>query len=235
MKSATHNGTCQICGRHQAFAKYVIAKHGYTVEHGYFQGTCPGSGHQPLEFDRTFADEVAASLRRDAAMQAIKVARINAGKLFPEQAKNGEQEQYERMTSFGPRKSWRAVMVPYAQAPNHHQRDAVNECRFNCERQRDLAASTAKGIVMNADRITGKQCLTPRSSNADKKVIAAGTVVKLGGKDGVTVTVLRVENRTAWGCGPHLNGNVMPHIVFERNGKERYYPVRLIRQASIVS
>ena len=51
MAKATHKGTCQVCGRVQAInAKTgMLAKHGYTVEWGWFEGTCRGSDHLPFE------------------------------------------------------------------------------------------------------------------------------------------------------------------------------------------
>jgi hypothetical protein len=53
MKSAhTHRGSCQWCGRLQAVDNKsgLIAKHGYSVaDYGFFNGTCTGSGHPPLQ------------------------------------------------------------------------------------------------------------------------------------------------------------------------------------------
>jgi hypothetical protein len=49
MAKATHIGTCQCCGNQQKLPNGVLSKHGYTVEHGWFEGTCYGSGHKPFE------------------------------------------------------------------------------------------------------------------------------------------------------------------------------------------
>lgn len=49
MAKATHIGTCQCCGNQQKLPNGVLSKHGYTVEHGWFEGTCFGSGHLPFE------------------------------------------------------------------------------------------------------------------------------------------------------------------------------------------
>lgn len=59
MAKATNNGICQVCGREQAVHPQTsfLAKHGYTVEWGYFEGTCPGSNFLPIQLDRTIADE----------------------------------------------------------------------------------------------------------------------------------------------------------------------------------
>ena len=51
--ASTHTGICQACGRRQAVHVNtgMIAKHGYTTEYGFFNGTCGGSDHLPLELD----------------------------------------------------------------------------------------------------------------------------------------------------------------------------------------
>lgn len=74
MTKATHNGTCQLCGRVHAYNESRgLAKHGYTVEWGYFSGTCHGSGRQPLEIDRSVLDStLQAWAERAAAWRAVK-------------------------------------------------------------------------------------------------------------------------------------------------------------------
>ena len=54
----THKGTCQLCGRTHAVNNKtgVIAKHGYTVDYGFFNGTCGGSDFLPLQKDREELD-----------------------------------------------------------------------------------------------------------------------------------------------------------------------------------
>lgn len=56
----THTGECQVCGAHQAISnddRHWIAKHGYSVDHGFFNGTCWGSDAQPLELSKDLLDE----------------------------------------------------------------------------------------------------------------------------------------------------------------------------------
>jgi len=56
MSKATHNGECQLCGRQQKLPSDVLSKHGYTVEWGFFNGTCPGSGHKSFELSCDLID-----------------------------------------------------------------------------------------------------------------------------------------------------------------------------------
>ena len=48
---ATHQGTCQVCGciHKVSNTSGKIATHGYTVEHGYFNGECGGGYELPFE------------------------------------------------------------------------------------------------------------------------------------------------------------------------------------------
>jgi hypothetical protein len=43
------SGHCQICDRYQKIPKGLLAKHGYSREYGFFNGTCHGSDHPPYE------------------------------------------------------------------------------------------------------------------------------------------------------------------------------------------
>tara|TARA_Y100000004_G_scaffold87138_1_gene97678 strand:+ start:255 stop:1088 length:834 start_codon:yes stop_codon:yes gene_type:complete len=54
----THRGHCQACGRVQAVdtTNNLLAKHGYTVDFGYFDGVCTGSDRNPLEVDKSFSE-----------------------------------------------------------------------------------------------------------------------------------------------------------------------------------
>tara|TARA_Y100000385_G_scaffold256200_1_gene282458 strand:+ start:684 stop:1295 length:612 start_codon:yes stop_codon:yes gene_type:complete len=54
----THKGTCQLCGRIHAVNNKTgeIAKHGYTVDYGFFNGVCQGSNILPLQKDREELD-----------------------------------------------------------------------------------------------------------------------------------------------------------------------------------
>jgi hypothetical protein len=73
--TATHNGTCQACGRVQAIrANGLLAKHGYTTEYGFFNGTCSGSDHPPLELQTGHNEQVVIRLREWADKQEAVAA-----------------------------------------------------------------------------------------------------------------------------------------------------------------
>lgn len=64
MKKATHNGTCQVCGRtHAINPKYgTVVNHGYTVDYGYFNGICGGANRKPLQIEKTIAEHTVSRL-----------------------------------------------------------------------------------------------------------------------------------------------------------------------------
>lgn len=81
---ATHQGTCQVCGRTQKLPGGVVAKHGYTVQGWYgstgsFMGTCKGSGKKPLEVACDWLDQHIALIREDIAAEQIKISMVYAG------------------------------------------------------------------------------------------------------------------------------------------------------------
>jgi len=53
MTKATHEGTCQACGRYQKLPNGELSNHGYTVQWNMFEGTCPGSKELPYEIDNS--------------------------------------------------------------------------------------------------------------------------------------------------------------------------------------
>ncbi len=77
MAKATHNGTCQACGNVQANTPNGIAKHGYTVDWGFFNGVCPGSDRPALEISRHYADGTIQRLEDGAdQLEALTLADI---------------------------------------------------------------------------------------------------------------------------------------------------------------
>lgn len=74
----THRGTCQACGATQAVdnKSRLIAKHGYKV-HYIFVGTCPGSDHEPAEFNVDYTREI-IGLCRNQGTEHNRLAKLYA-------------------------------------------------------------------------------------------------------------------------------------------------------------
>lgn len=96
MAKATHNGTCQACGRKQAVnvKNGLLAKHGYVVDWG-FHGVCSGAGKLPAEHDLTHMVEVQAQLNEKAAhLETRKASDITALMLPPRSNRFGAKELF---------------------------------------------------------------------------------------------------------------------------------------------
>ena len=61
----THKGHCQSCGRVQAVSTddNSLAKHGYDVQFGFFNGTCSGSDKEPLEVSKRFSEVTISKMK----------------------------------------------------------------------------------------------------------------------------------------------------------------------------
>jgi glutaredoxin len=61
----THKGHCQACGRVQAVSTddNSLAKHGYDVQFGFFNGTCSGSDKEPLEVSKRFSEVTISKMK----------------------------------------------------------------------------------------------------------------------------------------------------------------------------
>tara|TARA_Y100001937_G_C7073326_1_gene309414 strand:- start:27 stop:920 length:894 start_codon:yes stop_codon:yes gene_type:complete len=61
----THKGHCQSCGRVQAVSTddNSLAKHGYDVKFGFFNGTCSGSDKEPLEVSKRFSEVTISKMK----------------------------------------------------------------------------------------------------------------------------------------------------------------------------
>lgn len=70
-KKATHIGECQVCGHRQKLPNGKLSLHGYSVNAGFFEGTCNGAKHLPFEQDKSLID---GSIR----MAKEQLARIEA-------------------------------------------------------------------------------------------------------------------------------------------------------------
>lgn len=105
---ATHNGTCQVCGRQHANSRNGLAKHGYTTQWGFFAGTCGGSDRNPLEISTDLLDRTCQKLS-DAAEK--KETATDATTLGPVKV---EYRDAEDVNKYGERKRKTALIATLA-------------------------------------------------------------------------------------------------------------------------
>lgn len=96
MNKSKYIGTCQLCQSSQKLPGGRVATHGYTVEWGFFLGTCRGSGELPL-------NESFALLQRLSRNQAEVAAAFVAS---PEPAAPTWQENRSASRAEHPHHKW---------------------------------------------------------------------------------------------------------------------------------
>ena len=76
-------GICQCCGREQAIVNGRMAKHGYTVECGWFSGVCSGKNFVPMQVSRDHTDKLVAQVTKEVGDMISKANRIESGEVKP--------------------------------------------------------------------------------------------------------------------------------------------------------
>lgn len=76
--AAQHAGTCQICGREHKVTKNRIAKHGFTIRHGWQEGACFGSGGKPYELSCDLLPPAIESAKRYIEKITASIAHLKA-------------------------------------------------------------------------------------------------------------------------------------------------------------
>ena len=72
-------GNCQSCGRVHAVVNGAIAKHGYTVDNGYFNGVCDGHRYAPMQESTLHTVEVVAQVNADAVRMEKLADELESG------------------------------------------------------------------------------------------------------------------------------------------------------------
>lgn len=79
--AATHWGNCQICGREHKVTGISIAKHGYTIRHGWQEGACYGSGGKPIQISCDLIEGAIAAAKRYIERTTADIERLHTNPL----------------------------------------------------------------------------------------------------------------------------------------------------------
>lgn len=134
-------GNCQCCGRDQAVMSGHMAHHGYEVRHHYFRGACTGHQFAPLQTDRRQADAQIALMHR-LSKEYLETAQA---------LRDGSKKPVEAPESM----SYKAKMVPFAQAPVRMQNQAVEQAIYENEKESRSMISMANSLQSLADTLHG--------------------------------------------------------------------------------
>lgn len=158
MAKATHNGNCQCCGRSQAVNAKTqkIAKHGYTVDWGFFNGQCAGSDKLPLQLDRTITDCTITQLREYAAeMEALTPATTMKVRVECREESKQVWGKVDRWVEMMDRDQFEAFKATYGRYRNSTFENLQENTCFILKRQGVHAAKTADELAQMADKLHG--------------------------------------------------------------------------------
>jgi hypothetical protein len=229
----THRGHCQKCLRVHAIdvGTGLLAKHGYTVDGGYFSGECAGSGVASLHVNRDLTDAIIRMCDEDSKNLRAHIAKLEAGAVFPRMAHNGE---YIKVTKTGRRGNTyterEEVMVPFADAPEMYRREAVRQAIWNATRTAEQAEHHAKQMREWVVKIYEGKVPAYRNEQLDNGEWTVGDTVRIGGKKGFDAVIEAIENQEyktyGWRRGrqtlniPH--GRVTRPAITEKKDKSGY-------------
>jgi hypothetical protein len=227
----THRGTCQACGRAQAFTSdQIVAKHGYTVDWGFFHGVCQGADARPLEHQKTLSESIIKILRDQALRNDKLAADLETGIVDPQWTKR-ERRVTNRRTGFA---EFVRVPAERAELNDYEQQQQRNTAAYKAQSQARHERSHADMLEKLIEARHG-QPLIPVEREA-RKELAVGARVQIGGKNGIVCEVVEIKPAVARGCGPYLNGRVVMHAFLKRADRDGIFaiPTRSIRANAII-
>jgi hypothetical protein len=211
-------GHCPICGSVQAVTRGTMAKHGYTVQDGWFQGACPGDRFGSLETDRKPTDDMNISILKDVEGLRERLAKVQTGQIHPEKVRKSD-----RMID-------RNVFIPWEEADQYQQEKARKVLEWNISGRIKAGQQHVQAMSALAEKVHGQDHQEHKISKLPKPSIQVGDLVKVSGKE---VTVSRIDIARAEGVGPSLNGQYIDHVFWVgSNGNTYKYPKKLARLVS---
>jgi hypothetical protein len=174
MNKATHRGNCQVCGHQQHVVGATLAKHGYTVEWGFFNGVCRGSGKKPVQVERSLTDQTVIDLGAYGRAQDAYAVALNTGEKHPLKIYTGQKHNRDT-------RKFESTYIDWAAGTREQRAKAVDLDITVCENEARQARAHALGLTMMANRLHGTPLVAIagfiKSGNAQAVVdVKAGTV-----------------------------------------------------------
>ena len=135
-------GNCQCCGKQQAVKNGTMAKHGYTVEHGWFNGVCSGERFAPIQVSRTQTDKIIADITSEIPELLKQAEQVVMGKLLPAVVITGRYNQ--------------RVTIPYAEATTYDQRHARDQMVWELRNRASAGKTFIETMANIANEYHGK-------------------------------------------------------------------------------
>jgi hypothetical protein len=180
-------GNCQCCGRQQAIVGGLMSKHGYTVEHGWFNGVCSGNHYAPMQKNRVETDSIVANIRAEIPKLLAKAEQLENGTLFPEYV---SKRIYNPETRKNEEK-----LIPFAEATVYEQRDAIKRATWALRSRASSGESFANQLESIANEVHGTELI-----RVEKKEVEPIRVndKKINKETGMVYTCFKVEGPRVW-------------------------------------
>lgn len=179
-------GNCQCCGRDQAVLATTgtLAKHGYTVKGGWFQGVCSGHHHRAMQDDRSVTDRIVAEVRSQVAelrktAQAYRVGTAHPARIAKASARPGED-----------------ATIAWDEAPDWMRNDARRSAIYALENRAAAGEHFANDLEALANAMHG-QPLREEKVSAGPAPILAGER-RISTKRGVLTATSVVGAWVSW-------------------------------------
>lgn len=141
-----YRGNCQACGRNHAVVDGFVAKHGYTVEMGFFNGVCTGHRYAPMQISVDHTESVIAMCKEEAVKSEQASKDIESGKKSPSIITKG----------YGRNK----IEIPFAEGTPREQSEARDQMFWNLSNQARAYANHAANMEKLVVEYFGKDLMT---------------------------------------------------------------------------
>jgi hypothetical protein len=149
MKNIQMRGHCQCCGGLWAVVGSTMSKHGYTVEHGWFQGVCPGQRYFPIEMQRVEADRVIADVLQQCEKMEDTALKLEQREIDP-------IGRYETVYPNGYGRPTEEKLTPYAELTEWAKREVRTCAIYELQSRARMGRGFAKDLGHIADDFHGK-------------------------------------------------------------------------------
>jgi hypothetical protein len=183
-RNHTHTGNCQGCGSEHAIdiIKGTVAKHGYTVDWGSFNGVCSGADRLPAQKSVEYTEYMIKVCVETAGRLDAHALDLERNVADPIKCVHYDPDAV-RKTSWGTERKGANVEIPYAQGTADEQKRArvndINEARYHANGNRDHAIFLAKSVLplLGTELISVEQAevrrMTERATREAKPTKAA--------------------------------------------------------------
>lgn len=142
-------GHCQRCGRQQAVKNGTMAKHGYRVRNGWFEGACSGHSFEPIERSRKTLDKTVEAIRAQCADLRQQADSIESGNL-------------PATFMYAPTASMKKVETAIADIPAYALPAIVRSYVWGLRHRAERGEHFCDHLTATADRYHGKELIEIR-------------------------------------------------------------------------